>query len=748
MAFDPLDLELQAELELLQEETLPLGPDVDVNAIFSSSEADYKLFELPDEGTDSLDEQNEAVWSSYFGRIQMQQQKYLHDSQHLLTEMKKTCADTVAICESERPPTAPTTDGAAEEHRTETLTATVVAVPRPVAVEPVEVALEEDIIITFNPCVPSHVISEATPSGHRTAGTSNLTPSPQKRERPSPSKADASAFLQHLVDDNLPSDSLDTPSSALLAEETNAVDDYQAELEKLEQEMEAATAAHEEEMEADATVKWSAMLQQSKELYDEYLETTRQRKRDQDRLVMVQYFSGWKVKWDSTQKERRRMLRVTQDMHRLVLRMVNRTVIRYQNSAHRLNLWRSLLGLYRHHKTVAALRAHSLWKHNVTDYIVFHFERTYDATMRHRAHFRAQCIPSIPRRARHYQQRRRSALKISKWYRHRRDRRRIARSVAGIAALCVFRKCAIEQPLKHRVFSSWTQCVRSRRAAIQKLTDSVSRRVLRVHFARFRRASTVRALRRQLTAFRATRTERTRYRALRRRRRMRAALCIQSYFRMSHVRSIFGAMTLKLSSIRDLVVEDYDFKELEDTEFLLDWDSTLDGELKPLSNPPSPRRGAVEEGSDEMDSQKMSPSESDGDAEYSESARSSDSVSSSKPQSEPDAEPETEGESASGHSDSARDERESVVDGEGANDREADGGWKFENDRVAKAWMMRKKRFRPKKKKSNSAMSRLSRFNKAKQHNARPPPRNRKSGNNKAADKGRAKPKYVKFGCP
>merc|ERR1712228_1154072 len=41
-------------------------------------------------------------------------------------------------------------------------------------------------------------------------------------------------------------------------------------------------------------------------------------------------------------------------------------------------------------------------------------------------------------------------------------------------------------------------------------------------------------------------------------------------------------------------------------------------------------------------------------------------------------------------------------------------GWKFENENVAKMWLRRKKRFKPKKK-INNARSRLKMFNKMKQ---------------------------------
>ena len=93
---------------------------------------------------------------------------------------------------------------------------------------------------------------------------------------------------------------------------------------------------------------------------------------------------------------------------------------------------------------------------------------------------------------------------------------------------------------------------------------------------------------------RATKLQRKRYQDRLHRQKMEAALCIQSYFRMSHVRSIFGDVTLKLASIQDLfavhtanrvsVEIECDFKELDDTDFILD-DSFMDFDLHPLSNP-------------------------------------------------------------------------------------------------------------------------------------------------------------------
>ena len=66
---------------------------------------------------------------------------------------------------------------------------------------------------------------------------------------------------------------------------------------------------------------------------------------------------------------------------------------------------------------------------------------------------------------------------------------------------------------------------------------------------------------------------------------------------MCHVRCIFGDITSKIKSIQEMftmqsinnekdemIGMEYDFKELDDTEFILD-DSFMDFDLKPLSNP-------------------------------------------------------------------------------------------------------------------------------------------------------------------
>ena len=136
---------------------------------------------------------------------------------------------------------------------------------------------------------------------------------------------------------------------------------------------------------------------------------------------------------------------------------------------------------------------------------------------------------------------------------------------------------------------------------------------------------------------------------------------------------------------------------------------------------------------------------------------------------------------------------ENELDDGGTSNKTGDG-WTFENEAVAKvlflsihneiwgwvefdlclfgwfvqkAWLRRKQKFRPKKKRSNSAQSRLNRFNKAKTTQGMRPPRKRKGRQlsvyfwfqwprcipyvmtrRKAKDKGQGKPKYVKFGCP
>lgn len=284
-------------------------------------------------------------------------------------------------------------------------------------------------------------------------------------------------------------------------------------------------------------------------------------------------------------------------MRSLVLRMMTRTVIRYQNKDYRLHLWQRLIQNYRHCHRMAIITAHSRWKQHVTDYILFHFQQTYSATMHQRMRFRVQCIPMIHDQALSFQHRRYCALRITKWYRHYRDRRRLIQSVQAITKLVIFRKYAIEYPLKSHIFISWLHSMRSRHIAIQRVIQSVTRRVLKSHFIVIRDKARYQRLCRDLSAWRRTRLQRQRYLDLQHQQKVKAVVCIQSYLRMCHVRCIFGDITSKIKSIQEMftmqsinnekdemIGMEYDFKELDDTEFILD-DSFMDFDLKPLSNP-------------------------------------------------------------------------------------------------------------------------------------------------------------------
>ena len=75
--------------------------------------------------------------------------------------------------------------------------------------------------------------------------------------------------------------------------------------------------------------------------------------------------------------------------------------------------------------------------------------------------------------------------------------------------------------------------------------------------------------------------------------------------------------------------------------------------------------------------------------------------------------------------------------------------WEFENENVAKAWLQRKKKFRPKKKKKSNAQSRLNRIRRAKQkiHAFGSANGDRFKSKRDNQKNKKAKPKFVKFGC-
>ena len=348
---DLLDVELEAELELLREDrTLHEGADADINVndIYSSSEGDFNLFAFKAGQDDDAPEQdgNECIWQSYFDHMAENEERCTKESQHILSSMKLSCAETLKICSTRQKAKLDEEEevdfGAAEETKeyelnliASTITSSVIHSPHTA----VAVCTSDDTI-TRDPCVPTHVACIESPSKTR---------SPELPPSPAPNMASLHALALHvpMEQQELKDDEV-LQSQQSLKPQDDEEDEYQQELQKLEAALEVskrlpfgsshftllsvtqeATQAHHEEVETDTTFDWTSLMTESKELYDEYIETQRKMLRDHQHLVMLQAFSEWKSQWARTKREQQRLREVTQSMQRIVMHLVNKTVIRY-----------------------------------------------------------------------------------------------------------------------------------------------------------------------------------------------------------------------------------------------------------------------------------------------------------------------------------------------------------------------------------------------------------------------------------
>ena len=151
-ASDLLEIELQSELELLASKDEDIGTidDIQMDDIFSSSsDADYKLFDWNEDALHGNDE-NTNIWKSYFDKMSIKEQKYLSESNNVLTQMNRECADTLKIC----------------SNHPEAVIVESTGIPTKLLADCIQI---EEETITENPCVPSHIISEphSPPKQHK-----------------------------------------------------------------------------------------------------------------------------------------------------------------------------------------------------------------------------------------------------------------------------------------------------------------------------------------------------------------------------------------------------------------------------------------------------------------------------------------------------------------------------------------------------------------------------------------------------
>ena len=284
-------------------------------------------------------------------------------------------------------------------------------------------------------------------------------------------------------------------------------------------------------------------------------------------------------------------------MKQIVQRLVIKTVIRYQNKDHRLNLWSNLIEKYRHKTIINRIESNSLWQANVVDYIVFHYEQTYEATMYHRNTFKNQCLPLIPDRAQIYQQRRLSVDIISKWYQHQKNKRHLNQKLHGLHRLCLFRKKHIEYPLQYHNFNEWSKYTKNRKNMISLFVNNRNIKQMKQYLNHMRKCTKLKQSHKIITKLRDTRKQRLIYIKRLQEKKNNGATLLQSYFRMFHVKSIMNEVKNKLSSINnifkmdinsnnmeDIHIEIEEFKELNETEYIFD-QSIIDFDLQPLSNP-------------------------------------------------------------------------------------------------------------------------------------------------------------------
>ena len=285
-------------------------------------------------------------------------------------------------------------------------------------------------------------------------------------------------------------------------------------------------------------------------------------------------------------------------MREIVRILVNKTVIIYQNKDYRLNLWRNLIHNYTHKYIINKIKSYSSWKLNVVDYIIFHYQQTYKATMNHRNIFKNKCLPLIPHRSKIYQHRRLSVGIISKWYKHQMNKHNLILKLHGIYKLCQFRKNHIEYPLTNNNFSAWRKYTQCQRNKIISFIETMKRNRIRKCIRCIINVTKSRILQKNIIVFRNTRKSRMVYITSLQKRKNSAAILIQSYFRMFYVKSIINEVRNKLSSINDIFKiqqinktklddiqhEIEEFKELNENEYIFD-QTIIDLDFQPLSNP-------------------------------------------------------------------------------------------------------------------------------------------------------------------
>eukprot|EP01083_Nonionella_stella_P006224 18116_1 len=656
-ADDFLEIELQVELDLMCEDDTIQAIDVmEIDDIFSSCEGDYKLFALDaSDCTHEDDLENQTIWGSYFDKIAMEQQKYLHQSQNALSEMKQTCADTLKLC------TENTIHVEPEEKQPEVITIEPIMTPQTTP----DLLETTDEIITTNPCIPCYVLS--TPPSSPIQCQFTMSPSI------------TNTHCQSMNDDN-----------------------YNTKLQKLENELKQVTQSHHEEKHSCTSVKWSTLLHQSKELYDEYMETTHTIQRDQDKWTMIKYFSDWKVVTKRNKRHRLHLIKLTHDMECIVHGLIDKAV----NTSRTLSIWSALVLQYKHKMVMNRIRCNASWKSCVVDYVMFHYTQTYASTMNHRHYFKLHCVPLISTAATSYSNRRifeKSAIKISLWYKHKNNKRKLMGNARGIYKLCVFRNKYIDNPLlimKH-VFMPWIRYIKWKQHVLGSIRNTLMKHAKHEAIRHWRDTAQYHALKRTIVCLRRTKRQRIRYL------KHNAAVGIQSYFRMFHIRSITNEVQSKLSQINDIFALDTyredEFKTLDATEYILD-EGIMEWELKPLSNPPSPHV--------ECKSMQLSDDES--------SAGSNDS--SSCGESENDTECPSDDES----------QRDANV--------ESDAELHETDEDAAKSWRKRKKKYK--------RMKKVNRWNRRKSVCRGFGGSNRFKTNKKKKRNKKPKPKLVKFGCP
>ena len=279
-----------------------------------------------------------------------------------------------------------------------------------------------------------------------------------------------------------------------------------------------------------------------------------------------------------------------------VMRLVSQTVIKYQNCSYKLNVWKRLISRYRHRCIMDRIRCDSFWKLHVCDYIIFHFEQTYEAMMECRRFMKSRCLPFIFDASQKYQRRRLSAKIISHWYKHQINKRNLVQIIRGVHKLCAFRRKYSETSMKRSILLAWLKYRQSKQRRIACFAQQINKNKVRSYLLYLQKKAILNIQKRKILNFRETKRARTSYLKLQRQRKEAAACVIQSYFRMFYVRSIMNDVQSKLTSIDHILsihtdsikpvdIDSFcDFAELNENEFMFD-ESIIDFHLKPLTNP-------------------------------------------------------------------------------------------------------------------------------------------------------------------